>query len=261
LSVATLPDLLKGGKNGAAVVAGHPESSEIIKRVTLDPDHKEFMPSDGKTPLTKNEIAIIKWWIKNGQAAPGKTLASINNFAGIKPMVAAYLGLPGGEAAESESIIANQKINPNIPAFADTVLINDLRKNGVAVRYLFKKPIMLDMTFQGISGVNLAKVKPQLLKLSKNIIWLNFSESDINASDLDFLRSCTNLEKLRLDKTPVTDDIKNHLSSLKHLKAVNLSQTQITAQTVDVLKANPSIKRIYIWGSNARASSDDVVIN
>ncbi len=259
LSVTTIQALLKGGKNGEAIVAGNPDLSEIIKRVTLDPSHEDFMPTDGKTPLTKNEISIIKWWIKDGQATAGKSLVSVKNHSEIKPLVAGYLGFGGDAAAESRTTAFNQRVNPDIPALADTNLISGLRKSGITVRYMLKNPVMLDITFPATS--NLSQVKPQLLKLSKNIIWLNFSETNISAADLDFLKSCANLEKLRLDKTSVTDDVRNHLIGLNHLAAVNLSQTRITAKTIETLKRNPSIRKIYIWGSKADVNSDSVVIN
>ena len=42
---------MKGGHDGAVIVAGKPDSSLLIQRVTLPPDHKGFMPAEGKPPL------------------------------------------------------------------------------------------------------------------------------------------------------------------------------------------------------------------
>lgn len=77
LSMKTLADLQKGGKNGAAVVAGSLSDSELYKRITLDPEHEDYMPSDGKTPLTKSEVEIIQWWIEKGMAVNGKKISEL----------------------------------------------------------------------------------------------------------------------------------------------------------------------------------------
>jgi hypothetical protein len=261
LSVASKEALLIGGKAGPAVVAGQPESGELLKRVMLDPAHEDFMPADGKTPLTKEEITLITWWIKNGQAATGKTLASYQNFAEIKPLVASYLGLAGGAIAGSNNAGFTQSLNPEIPSLADTSLVRSLRAQGLMVRYMLKKPVMLDVTLPDGSDLDLSRIKKDLLKLSKNIIWLDLSGNDLSPSDLDFLKLLSNLEKLRLDKTPVTDEICNQLLALKHLEVVNLSQTRITAKTIETLKQNPAIKKVYTWGSNAPSLQNNAFIN
>ena len=50
----------------AAIVAGHPEQSEVIARVTsLDPDMR-MPPSDSGNPLTAAEIEILREWINEG---------------------------------------------------------------------------------------------------------------------------------------------------------------------------------------------------
>ena len=43
--------LMKGGKDGPVIVAGQPDKSLLLERVTLPPDHKHFMPAEGKPPL------------------------------------------------------------------------------------------------------------------------------------------------------------------------------------------------------------------
>jgi Leucine-rich repeat (LRR) protein len=90
-------------------------------------------------------------------------------------------------------------------------------------------------------------VKPELMKLAKNIVWLNLSENDLSDRELDFLPQFSNLEKLRLDKNPVTDVIGDYLITLAKLEAVNLNETNITDVATAKLKKNPSMKRVYQW--------------
>ncbi|SFD27509.1 DUF1549 domain-containing protein [Algibacter pectinivorans] len=57
--------VFKGGKSGLAVVPGKPEESEIYKRIILPANNKKVMPTKGKL-LTKDEVALVKLWIKEG---------------------------------------------------------------------------------------------------------------------------------------------------------------------------------------------------
>jgi mono/diheme cytochrome c family protein len=59
---------MTGGDGGPPVVAGSPEKSELYRRITLDPGHEEFMPTDGKPPLTPAEIKLVAEWISAGAA-------------------------------------------------------------------------------------------------------------------------------------------------------------------------------------------------
>ncbi|WP_183560999.1 c-type cytochrome domain-containing protein [Mucilaginibacter sp. SP1R1] len=249
LSVESLQTLFKGGKNGPAVVAGKLNESELYKRITLDPEHKDFMPADGKPPLTKTEVQIIKWWIGQANAVQGKTIAQLKNTDAIKPKIGAYLGFNKDEGGEGEEKGFIQAVNPDIPLTADTMLIGKLRAKGLMVRMMLKKPMMLDITLPAKSGLKMADLQGELLPLAKNIIWLNLSGNNFTDSDLAILKSFTNLEKLRIEKNPVTDGVSNDLVALKHLEAVNLNETQITDLAVNNLKKNPGIKRIYTWGT------------
>lgn len=232
LSLATLEDMLKGGKSGPAVVPGKPDSSELIRRILLDEDHKDFMPADGKPPLTKTELHLIQGWVKGSSDS-------------IKPLVAQYLGF----SETTEARTATEHINPDIPLSVDTSLIDNLRKTGLHVRLMLLKPLMLDVTLPARSGVKATLIKPEIEKLAKHIIWLNLSGNGFTDSELDFLSALSNVEKLRLDKNPVTDKISDQLKGLKYLQAVNLNETNITAAAIDQLKKNTAIRRVYSWNT------------
>ncbi|NQX38784.1 hypothetical protein HQN84_07980 [Pedobacter steynii] len=257
LSLESLTALKKGGKSGQAVVSGKPDMSELFKRITLDEGHKDFMPADGKPPLTKNEVKLITWWIKEGKTEGGKTISEIKNTASLKPMVALYLGIGGATEPEDDAGEVAQMINPDLPLVVDTTHITSLRKKGVRVRMMLNKPVMLDITLPPKSGIKMADVKPEMLRLAKNIVWLNFSDNELTDQQLDFLPALTNLEKLRLDKNPVTDQLSDYLVSLKHIEAVNLNETKITDATTLKLKKNPSIQRVYSW----KTKVDEVKVN
>ncbi|WP_420149446.1 DUF1549 domain-containing protein [Spirosoma sp.] len=80
--------LMKGGKHGAILKAGHPEDSEIIRRITLPADDKEAMPTKGKR-LTEQEVALLSFWIKAGAPWPSGAQKSIYRVAELEPRLPA----------------------------------------------------------------------------------------------------------------------------------------------------------------------------
>lgn len=76
--------IFKGGEDGPIIEAGHPERSEIIRRITLPTGHKEAMPTKGKR-LTEKEVAVLEFWIKQGAPWPNGPEKSIYRVAELAP--------------------------------------------------------------------------------------------------------------------------------------------------------------------------------
>ncbi len=246
LSMHSLSELIKGGKSGPAVVAGKLEESELYKRITLDDSNEKFMPADGKSPLTKGETAIIKWWIESGLLTEGKKIAELKNIDEIKPELAVFLGLGELENNQFGIRVGNEK-NTDIPGQFNMAMIDSLQKVGLVVRMMLRDPVMLDVTLPPNAKINIDVIKPVLKAVVKNIIWLNVSENSLNANDLDFLPMLSNLEKLRLEKNPIADDIAIQLTGLHHLESVNLNETRITRKCLEQLRQVANLKRVYHW--------------
>jgi uncharacterized membrane protein len=258
LSVADLKSLLKGGKTGPAIVAGRPGESELFRRITLTPDNEKYMPSDGKPPLTKTEVAIIRWWIEKASAPEGKKMSELKDKESIIPQVAFYLGLGGAKAKPStgaeasDTAFPEQHINPDIPAVQDRSLVDNLRKKGLMVRVMLQQPLMLDVALPAGSGTKMALIQGDLVRAGKNIIWLNLSNNGFTENDLGFLRQLPNIEKLRLEKNPISDGISDEVIGLRHLTALNLNETKISSTCLARLEKNPSLKKIYTWKTAVR---------
>jgi cytochrome c5 len=58
--------VIKGGDSGSPIVAGKPDESLLIKRVSLPPDDDDHMPPKDKPQPTEKEIKLIKFWIAQG---------------------------------------------------------------------------------------------------------------------------------------------------------------------------------------------------
>jgi uncharacterized membrane protein len=92
LVLTSYAGVMRGGESGRVVVAGNTELSELLRRIELPHDDEEFMPAEGKTPLTAEQVAIIRWWIAAG--APGSgTVGELDVPADMRETLSTELGV------------------------------------------------------------------------------------------------------------------------------------------------------------------------
>jgi mono/diheme cytochrome c family protein len=83
---------LRGGRHGAVIVPGNLKASEMMTRITLPAGDDKAMPPEGKTPLTPDDITVIRLWIATG-ALP--TVAAIKGA----PKLVAEVKIPQPDPA------------------------------------------------------------------------------------------------------------------------------------------------------------------
>jgi len=76
----------KGGKGGAIIIQGNPGQSELIRRIKLPRDDNDAMPATGDL-LTKEEIAILEYWVKIGAPWPKEGTQTVYHVAAMAPRV------------------------------------------------------------------------------------------------------------------------------------------------------------------------------
>jgi uncharacterized membrane protein len=94
LDLTSYERVMRGGESGRVVVPGNIELSELLRRITVDPSDDEFMPAEGKTPLTAQQVEIIRWWITAG-APRDTTLAQVDLTPEVQTLLSQELGLEG----------------------------------------------------------------------------------------------------------------------------------------------------------------------
>ncbi len=77
LSMDSYAELMKGGAGGDILTPYDIENSYFLELIHLPIDDEDHMPPEGKKQPTKEEIAILEWWVGIGSPADG-TLASHN---------------------------------------------------------------------------------------------------------------------------------------------------------------------------------------
>ena len=89
--MTTFDRLTKGGESGdAAIVAGTPDESELLKQITPGADGKSAMPKD-KSALSAAEIELVRKWIEQG-AADDTPVNAVQKYDADHPPV--YSRLP-----------------------------------------------------------------------------------------------------------------------------------------------------------------------
>ena len=258
LSIENYKSLMKGGKHGVVIEAGHSGNSELIKRVSLNPADEKFMPGDNRPSLSENEKNIITWWIDKAGAAVKKTVKEAAPTDAIRKDIIAFLGLQNDLPQRSDDdSISNYLAHLNLPKVNEQQ-IGALKQSGFVVKYLNLKPVLLDVTLpennNAAPDVIDGRLK-ELLNVKNNIIWLNIAGNNVSDVHLQTVGLLTNLQRLRLDNNPVTDAGVAKLKNLLNLESINLYKTKVTNESVVALSPLTKLKHLYVWGTGIRKDS------
>jgi uncharacterized membrane protein len=111
LSLARYDAIVKGGDTGRVIKPGEADKSDLVRRVSLSEGEADFMPKNGKTPLTAEQVAIIKWWISQGAPRQG-ALGDLKAPDDIRKAVATDLGLSSDSARQATRPDGQQSDKP-----------------------------------------------------------------------------------------------------------------------------------------------------
>lgn len=249
LSLADQVSILKGGKSGVALVAGNSDQSELIKRVHLDPDDKEFMPPEGKTPLTEEEIKIIEYWIDNGQADFTTTVGTVDTPEEIKKLLTEQLQLGDDHSAGSMVSVASP---------VSEEIIASLIQKGVNMREIVSETNRYDVSMlpkntKELDAEVVNEILEELSKIKDNIVWLSLPSQGISDTDLKVIGSFKDLQKLALQKNNISDAGIQYLTSLKQLESLNLhSNPLITNKSIEQISKFKKLEKIYLWDTSVK---------
>ncbi|AXT56758.1 hypothetical protein D1815_13730 [Aquimarina sp. AD1] len=249
LSLADQVSILKGGKNGVALVAGSSDQSELIKRVHLDTDDKEFMPPEGKTPLTKEEIKIIEYWIDNGQADFTATIGTVDTPEEIKKLLIEQLQFGDDHSAGAMMSVASP---------VSKEIIVSLLQKGVNIREIVSETNRYDVSIlpkntKELDAEVVNEILEELSKIKDNIVWLSLPSQGISDTDLKVIGSFRGLQKLALQQNNISDIGIQYLTSLEQLESINLhSNSLITNKSIEHISKFKKLVKIYLWNTSVK---------
>ena len=232
LLLTSYEEILAGGKSREGVIPGNTATSEIFRRITLPKEHKEFMPSDGKIPLTESQIAILEFWIETG-AHRNMTVANLKPNKKIENIFGDFFQL--GRAA-----ILSYSAKP-----ASKKDLAALIQEGFQVFAINESNNLLEVKFIGPSAS-----KPDLSVLESvkdQLVWLQLSNCGITDEDLKIIGNLPNLFKLNLNQNKITDKGIPAITGLNKLELLNLYGTAITDSSINSLQNLTSLKKLYVW--------------
>jgi hypothetical protein len=222
--------LMRGGEDGAVVIPGDPARSTLFKRITLPPDDKHFMPSEGKPPLKAEEIAWIEAWIAQGASPELKTLTgiSVREEEPPPPPVADYSGMMAqiSQAAKSAGVT----LGPVSKNPGDGLILNTVDAGT---------------KFGDAQLVSLEKFAPYVVEVE-------LARTSVTDACFATLEKFSQLRAIHLEGTAVTGAGLAKLTQLAQLRYLNLSGTQVTQAAVAPLSSMKNLRHLYLYNTPAQ---------
>ena len=248
LRMHTFADIMKGGSDGAnTVVVGKPDDSLAIKRIVLASDDDEHMPPSDEPQITKEELAILKWWIQEG-ASDSATVATVKKTPEIEGLLGSFVKA-GTAAAATAKAPEKPKAKPLTDAEKKAVAAVAAKMQTLGASLM---PLALDTEQQRLSVINAAdkfgdKELAELAPITAHVVWVDLGRSKVTDAGCATLAKFTQLERLHLENTAVTDAGVAQLAGLKNLEYLNLYGAKVTDAGIAKLEAAKALKKLFVW--------------
>ncbi len=231
LHLNTQEGILLSGENGPAIVANHPEKSDLFIRMELPRHDDQHMPPDGKTQPTKEEIKLVGVWIENGLSFD-KTIGELGLNKSLfqsfipKAVKTDYPDL-AVTAAPIDSIDLVKNAGLHVGPISEST--NYLRVSAL------NKPNFTDADFQVLNSI-----APQ-------IAILDLGGTQVTDTIFKRIVNLKNLTILKLDHTNITGQQINVLVPLEYLESINLSNTNFSEENLNKLSNFKNLKKVYFF--------------
>ena len=228
-----------GGETGPLLVAGSPNNSLWMKRLSLPRDNVKAMPPQGQ-PWDYAQIELLKYWIAEG-ADTLYTLDPVTTPDGIKSLLQQNYGLHLRPRQFVETVRPTALAAPDKEELeAANWSLTGLQPQGGALE-AGPRP-----------GHDLDPAALSMLsdKAAKQVVYLNLNGQNLNDADLAPLTKFANLNRLRLNQTRVGNRTVEQLKALPHLESLNLYGTAVDDEIFQYLGDFPELKRLYLWQTN-----------
>ena len=227
--------LIRGGSDGAVIEPRNPDRSLLLQRVTLSPTDRHFMPAEGRTPLTPDEITALRAWILAGASA---TATSIPGIATTVEKADLPLQPVGDYSSLMNEIRQMQRSQG-----AKLVAVSATPSDGLILR-----TIDVASRFDDAQLAHFERFAPFIVEAE-------LGRTAVSDDCFDLLSKFTNLRALHLEGTTVTGRGLGKLSSLAQLTYLNLTGTKVTGDALAPLKGMPNLHHIYVFDTPASPAS------
>lgn len=227
--------LMNGGKHGPVLAPRNAEGSLLLERVTLSPSDRHFMPAEGRTPLTSDEISAIRAWILAGASpsatsVPGITLAAMNAALPLEPV--------GDYSSLMKQIRQMQQSSG-----AKLVAVSATPSDGLILR-----TIDMAASFDDAQLAHFQQFAPFIAEAE-------LARTAVTDASMDTISKFTHLRALHLEGTALTGTTLAKLSPLSELTYLNLSGTKVTSSALAPLRDMPNLRHLYLFDTPAESAS------
>jgi len=221
--------------DGKVAIAGDPVKSDIMFLITLPADDPDIMPAKGD-PLTKEQVAAIETWIKEGAKWPDGVKLDVPEKAGPKPDPLNTPGLPVSDAEKKAVATAQEK--------------------GALAMRLAQNTNWLRVDFS-LHGKDVKDADAAVVKDMPNLVDLDLGGTQVTDAALAHVAGLKNLYRLHLERTKVTGEGLKHLAGLPKLEYVNLYGTEVDDKAIEHLSKVKSLKKVYLWQTKVTKEAAD----
>ncbi|MBK8039787.1 MAG: hypothetical protein IPK22_22035 [Verrucomicrobiaceae bacterium] len=240
--------IMKGGGDGpTTVIAKNSKESLMLVRANLPTDDDEHMPPSDEPQLTKEEVAILKWWIESG-ASESATVAATKPTADVEGALAVMLakGLPKVAAPAKPE---KPKAKPLTDAEKKQVAEISAKMAALNASLM---PLAQDTEQLRLGVINAAdkfgdKELAILTPIAQHIVWVDLARSQITDAAADTLAKFANLERLHLENTKISDAGLAKLAALPALEYLNLYGDKVTDAGIAALGSAKALKKLFVW--------------
>ena len=235
--------VLKGGNDGAAVVAGDPAKSTLLRYIDLPEGDPKHMPPKGKTQVTEDERLILDWWVQAGMPE-NKTVAELALPDDV--LLALDRNVP-----EAVRVKQEEAKRARVAALAGTLTALQKRLPGTMLRAV--APGETDLEFSpgaNPAGFGDAQLR-ELAAVSGDLTLLDLRHTAVTDAGLATLATMPNLRRLQLQETSTGDAGLTGIATLANLEVLNLYDTHVTDRGLAALAPLKKLKRLYVWRTAA----------
>ena len=213
LRLDSFAEVMLGSRHGTVVRPGDARHSELFTRISLPPSDDKAMPPSGKTPLTDDEVTVVRLWIAGG-ASPTVPASAVKGAPKlVKPVTIPELDPARAEKQRAPLAAAVDRVQRRFPGVVDY----ESRDSA---------DLEVDASLMGarFGDAELAMLRP----LAAHIVRADFSGTALTDTSASVLAAMTGLERLRLTDTKISDTTIRALAPLKKLRSLSVSGTQAT---------------------------------
>ncbi|MBM1105692.1 hypothetical protein JQC67_06010 [Aurantibacter crassamenti] len=234
LLLHTAEGILKGGESGEVMQANNAANSDLFVRMKLPIEDDNHMPPEGKTQPTKEEIKLVGAWIDAGHPFEG----TIKESGLEKDLFLSFF--PNVEDNDYPDIEITAASQDSIIAIEKTGVHIDIisKTSNFLSASCINKPDFSDADFES------------LLPIKSQIARLDLGNTQVTDAIFNKLALLSNLTILKLDNTSISGKNIEQLATLKNLKTINLTASDFNGEYLNQFSSFEKLQQIYLYKTN-----------